>query len=49
MRIAGVMSALVGLLLLVPSIIIVSKLAVGDVNIDTKSLSGRFIRNYIAF
>ena len=37
MRIAGVALALVGLVLLIPAMIVRSQLAVGDVNINTKS------------
>jgi hypothetical protein len=37
MRIAGVVLALVGLLLLVPAMIVGSQMALGDLNIDTKA------------
>ena len=43
MKLAGILLALMGLLLLTPALIVGSQMIIGDVNIDAKALRHRFV------
>lgn len=43
MKLAGILLALMGLLLLIPSLIVGSQMVIGDVNIDAKALRHCFV------